>query len=384
MTPFSDEYRSFVEDTIKPIIGKAGFRPVLADSYEPGSIPEQIKRDISDATVCIAILTSENLNVAYEMGLAHMAAVPVIVLVEAYPEEISTKVNFDIRHHRILPYVSTEKGRAELAYALEKALPKLEDERILADILAPSSLSCAQSVIAAAPLSFREARQKVGGWATFRETFSDHFGIKGLLRNLSIIQGLDRSPELWNPNDFQDAVLVGDDRTPPCEMTVYSIGSPKVNRFTGLLMQKFFEDRWPTFSFVADERSPDLRDVRVSIKQGDNLYLNGINPDRDKRLKKDIGLIIRGPNPFCEKGMMLILAGRGPLGTEAACRAVLEPRGVRMLLEHLKISANTLQLSSAQTSEYSCSFWASVTMSAERAGVSQPTSLEIQEAKYFE
>ena len=50
-------------------------------------------------------------------------------------------------------------------------------------------------------------------------------------------------------------------------MHLYSIGSPKANRWTGLLMDAFFE-RWePRLEFTADPDSHDLRNVYVMVRQ---------------------------------------------------------------------------------------------------------------------
>ena len=318
MTPFAETFAVLRNDIIVPTIRKAGLEPVIAASYEPGSIPEQIDRDITAASVAIAVLTDGNWNVAYEMGLAHKANVPVIALIESAPDGLPLSIPFDVRHHRVLPYRPTPDGYKALQGELLQSLPVLDDERILADFLAPMSVGCRDSVIAAAPLSYRDARRNIGGLTQFSETYSDHVGIRGLLRALAIIRGFDRLPELWNPGDFRDVVLTGDDRSPAHEMTVYSIGSPKSNRFTGILMQRFFETHRPTFAFVADDSSPDLRDVQIVLKRNGTLCSDGLDPNDDRRRFADIGLVVRGANPFTPNGMMMILAGRSALGTEAA------------------------------------------------------------------
>src|SRR5687768_4379412 len=92
MMPFDRKYEDLLERPIMPSIKIANLTPVLAKSYEPGPIPEQIKRDIKSAAIAIAVLTAGNWNVAYEMGLAHMADVPVIPLIESAADEIPRKV----------------------------------------------------------------------------------------------------------------------------------------------------------------------------------------------------------------------------------------------------------------------------------------------------
>jgi hypothetical protein len=384
MTPVADKFAVLLNDVIVPTVRRAGLEPVVAAlSYEPGSIPAQIDRDITAASVAIAVLTDGNVNVGYEMGLAHKAGVPVIPLIESAPEKLPVSVPFDVRHHRVLPYQTTPEGYEELRRSLLKSLPVLDDERLLAEFLAPVSIECRDSVIAAAPLSYRDARRNIGGVTQFCETYSDHVGIRGLLRALTIIRGFDGLPELWNPGDFRDVVLKGDDRTPAHEMTVYSIGSPKSNRFTGILMERFFESHRPRFAFVADESSPDLRDVQIVLKRDGSLYMDGLDPGDDHRRSADIGLVVRGPNPFAPGGMMMILAGRSALGTEAACRAVVEPDGLKSILALLEADAVARKLPPVALADHSRSFWATVTMRVDPRTRRRPaSSVMVQMAKF--
>jgi hypothetical protein len=383
MLPFNETSEELFRDVIAPAIRDAGLEPVTGSSYEPGSIPAQIDRDITGATVAIAVLTQGNWNVAYEMGLAHKANIPVIALIESSKQDVPRSVPFDVRHHRVLPYRPTRVGYEALRQELSQGLPKLHDEKLLADMLCPASLGARDSVIAAAPLAYRDARRKIGGVTRFCETFSDHVGIRGLLRALAIVKGFDGLPELWNPGDFQDVVLTGDDKSPPHQMTVYSIGSPKTNRFTGVLMEGFFEIHRPRFTFVADEGSPDLRDVRIALKRDGNLCMDGLDPVKDSRRVADIGLVARGPNPFAPTGMMMILAGRSALGTEAACRAAVEPEGVKSILQHLDADAAARRLPKAMLGDHSRSFWATVTMRVDpRTPSRDSSSVAVQMAKF--
>lgn len=385
MTPFAEKFAVLRREVIFPAVQGVGLQPLTASSYEPGSIPSQIERDISAASVAVAVLTDGNWNVAYEMGLAHRANVPVIALIESAPGQLPVVVPFDVRHHRVLPYQSTPEGYEQLRRELSQSLPLLDDERLLADFLSPVSVSCRDSVIAAAPLAFRDARRSLGGVSQFCETYSDHVGIRGLLRALAIIRGFDGLPELWNPGDFRDVVLTGDERSPAHEMTVYSIGSPKSNRFTGILMERFFDHHRPRFAFVADEASSDLRDVRIVLKRNGTLCADGLDPTDDHRRSADIGLVLRGSNPFAPSGMMMILAGRSALGTEAACRAAVEPDGVKSILGLLEADAVARRLPKAELGNHSRPFWATVTMRIDpRTRGRSSSSVTVQMAKFFD
>src|SRR5258705_5159149 len=67
---------------------------------------EQVQKEIREADIVIAILTGQNPNVYYELGIAlESASRPAILIVGSGDE-----VPFDIRPHRYLTY----KGNGEL------------------------------------------------------------------------------------------------------------------------------------------------------------------------------------------------------------------------------------------------------------------------------
>ena len=71
MTLFADKFTRLYDEVIaRPCDVRTSSGRRL--SYEPGSIPAQIDRDIT-LRVAIAVLTDGNWNVAYEMGIAHKA-----------------------------------------------------------------------------------------------------------------------------------------------------------------------------------------------------------------------------------------------------------------------------------------------------------------------
>jgi chorismate mutase len=65
----------------------------------PGSIISHIYQQINESDLMVAVLSEENGNVYYEVGLAHSQAKPVIILTE----DVS-KLKFDLRDHRAISY----------------------------------------------------------------------------------------------------------------------------------------------------------------------------------------------------------------------------------------------------------------------------------------
>jgi len=258
---------------------------------------------------------------------------PVILITRGSEEEVP----FDFRHYCFIRYEENRPGHAMLARELQKLLHELTasgltDARILRQMLLPASLNnrIDRSIVAASPLSFREARRMQGGFSALRQTSSDHVGVRGLLRAFGLLEGLNNFPELLNPGDYRDDALKNSREA----FDLYCIGSPKANRWSGLLLEEL-QQRWtPAISFVPDVDSPDLRDVRVVVRR-DNEKL--IPPDyRDvPRPEWDFGIVIRAPNPYHPNRLAMILAGRSALGSQAACAAATDPKHVRTLCDAL-------------------------------------------------
>lgn len=93
MMPFDKWHESYYETIYKRAIEESGFEAIKADDfYKPSEIMADIWTSIQSSDVLIADLTGKNPNVFYELGLAHAAAKPVI-LISSNTEEIP----FDLR-----------------------------------------------------------------------------------------------------------------------------------------------------------------------------------------------------------------------------------------------------------------------------------------------
>jgi hypothetical protein len=338
MIPYRDSFQRIYEAAIRPAIEGCGLKSVLAkDEWSPGPIDAQIVGLIKASQVCIADLTGANPNVMYEVALAHSLGKPVILITQGAADSIP----FDIRHHRVITYSTPEKeeeGKKEIELLSKKLteslLATLEFKespiQLLRQMLVPASLGAQEGpyVVAASPLSYREAFRVGGGWIERPVgTYSDHVGIRGLMQAFGLIYGLDRLPHLLNPDDCDDKVL---DKP----MHLYCIASPKANRWTGKMMERFFENRNPKWEFKPDPESSDLRNPRVLVRVSGKPY-EPVNVPTDKRLKWDFGLVIRGPHPLDPSYMLLALAGRSSLGTEAACLAATDPECLQKLIKRL-------------------------------------------------
>ena len=265
MTPHRERFTTVIETAIRPAVESTNLRCVVSqDSVGPGKIPDQIADDIGRATMCIADLTGNNRNVIYEVAIAHERKKPVILITSGSLDDIP----YDLHQFRTFTYDDNDSGLAKLRRTLVRSIGEALETpgpptELLRQMLVPASLGTDPQpfVIASNPLSWREAAKRGGGFKMLRSTGADHVGIRGLIQAFGSIYGLNRLPDLLNPDDYEDEVAT------ESPMHLYSIGSPKANRWTGLLMDAFSEKWEPRLEFAADPDGRDLRNVHVMVRQ---------------------------------------------------------------------------------------------------------------------
>jgi len=114
MMPFARQFQPLYKKAIKPAIEKAGFTCIRSDELHlVGNIMEAIRSAINTSQCAVALLTEFRPNVMYELGLAHAAGKPVVLLCAESPGE---KINFpelpfDVRHESVITYSPTRLAR---------------------------------------------------------------------------------------------------------------------------------------------------------------------------------------------------------------------------------------------------------------------------------
>ena len=373
--PFNESFTP-VTEIVKKIVERHSHSLIQTSDeiYADEPVPSKIFRMIRDSVVVIADITGSRPNVLHEIGICQALGKPLVIITQDDPND----ADFNIRTFPILRYNNNDlEGLGDL---LEKAVSLVHSSTgALRSMLVPSSLGIATQesspfVIAASPLSFGMTRgyRAEGLYTELMPTSSDHVGIRGIYQAFGLLYGFDALPDSLDPDEYDDSVL----ETEP--LNLYSIAGPKSNRWTQLLLDRFATNRWvPRIQFRADQSSEDLRNVKLSL-YSDNVLLSpsgwAINRrgDRDQR---DFGLIIRGPNPFHGNNMVLIIAGRSSLGTEAACRAALTPHIISRISDFLSLDGISIE-------DHTKPFYALVSM--QRNGV-QPDkeTLEFHYVKHF-
>jgi len=101
LMPFHSDFDNQWKLVIEPAIREAGLSPWRGDDEHLGTniIMRDITKSIFDARLIIADITGRNPNVMYELGLAHAAKKPVIMVIQEGED-----VPFDVNQVRYLKY----------------------------------------------------------------------------------------------------------------------------------------------------------------------------------------------------------------------------------------------------------------------------------------
>lgn len=104
-----------IDHAIKPAIGYKYEIVVAHRKYEIGSISERVIRDIYEADLAIANLTTLNPNVMFELAIRYSFGKPTIVIAEK-----GTDLPFDIIDENTIFYVNDQTGGDELKRKLRE------------------------------------------------------------------------------------------------------------------------------------------------------------------------------------------------------------------------------------------------------------------------
>jgi hypothetical protein len=98
--PFGQPFDRYYLNIFVPAITAVGLKPLRADSiFSPSTIMADVWRFTRQSTVVLADVTGKNPNVFYELGLAHAAGKPVVIVTNSHED-----VPFDLKGLRIIEY----------------------------------------------------------------------------------------------------------------------------------------------------------------------------------------------------------------------------------------------------------------------------------------
>lgn len=122
---FGVPYDDLYNEVIVPVAEEIGLKASRADEMSgPGVILSDIVREIRESTAIVAEITPANPNVYYEVGYAHAAGTPTILLVRRGQE-----LPFDIRSFRCIIYDDTIGGKPHVEAQLRRHLAAITASR---------------------------------------------------------------------------------------------------------------------------------------------------------------------------------------------------------------------------------------------------------------
>lgn len=135
--PFdNDVYDKRYDDILKPAIVAAQLEPYRVDR-DPGTtvLIDSIEREIRNAVVCLAEISTDNPNVWFEIGYA--LAIGKKVVMVCSNDKRNGKFPFDVQHRRIITYASdAPRDFAALQSTITDRLNTIAEEMELVQTLA--------------------------------------------------------------------------------------------------------------------------------------------------------------------------------------------------------------------------------------------------------
>jgi hypothetical protein len=103
--PFGKEHEPVYERAIRPALATQGFHAMRTDrTVLAGSVVDAIREGLRHCHFAVADITGDRANVMYELGMAHGARKPVVLLRRAAPEGGEPSIPFDVRTESIIEY----------------------------------------------------------------------------------------------------------------------------------------------------------------------------------------------------------------------------------------------------------------------------------------
>lgn len=122
--PFVEPFNSIYRDVIQPVADESNFCVTRVDEVAgPGLILEDIRRQIEEAHVIIAEVSTRNPNVFYELGYAHALRKPAVLLAQRLQEP---PLPFDISGYRAILYDDTIAGKKIVQTRLREHLSAIQ------------------------------------------------------------------------------------------------------------------------------------------------------------------------------------------------------------------------------------------------------------------
>jgi len=288
----------------------------------------KIQHLIARADIVIAEISNPRPNVFYELGYADALIKKPILLLKR-----KSKLPSNLQGLETTSYSTDVRGLEQFKDDLRKELRlRLTNRALLWDMLEPETRR--PVFILSSPKSPQRDSPNDQGLYDER-TFGDYLGIVGLLSAFGSFTGEQGNVELISAQLYPKDLLASR------PVSLFLIGSPKINPATGVLLKKLHKHWEPQWKLVPPDNGSAEGDYPVVLQRAQNgettNYYRQEYPKvwNNKIDFEDYGIIIRFPHPKYSDRLIMILAGTRSLGTGAACLAATRSLLIEDIQEHL-------------------------------------------------
>lgn len=318
---FSNKFAHVYEEIIYPAVVDAGMLPIRSDEIisESENVSSQIRQLIQNSRIFIADISfvrqESYANIFYELGIAIALNRPVVILSQ------DEKIPFDIQHLRIIKYELSQMGKLNIRKELTLLLQK--------------NINSSELILRKMLIYPKEKNYIVYGYATkehisrvFPEVDQEYdYRLKTISSEASGISKLTVAFQkiAWSmAQEKFDIISVNGHRAPKEIFScgnIYIFGGPGANPLfeTGVaLAQSIYKN---ALSILHEQLSNGKR--RYYISKDNEMY-----PPEQYNLyerKRDIGFVMRFPNPCRKDSIIVIAAGIRTYGTEGAIKLLVTP-----------------------------------------------------------
>lgn len=362
---FNDGY-TFFEKIVKIVTEVTGFECIRADDLKNSGddLRRKIHNAIDNAVFVITDLSGAKPNIYYEFGYAAARGKPVLLIAKE-GEDIHT----DLQGLEMIRYNDNKEGSQLFEVSLRQHLDIHKDSNIslLRAMVLPTNPT--PSFIILNPKQPHND-SRFHHHPKERKTYGDYLGLSGIIGAFVSVYGEYVIPEVISASNANDGIIEWD-------ANLFLIGSPKVNKFTGILLEKLQNKKPPNWHF---ERCPDEEEIKdFQMKLIGNLpsgpFQTGcIGKEKSSNSIKmvDYGLIVRGKHPTNHNRTVLILAGPHSIGTGAACLAATKPQLLHKISQKL--------IGKAELSDPNNTIWVLVKGTTNESGHMDVSGVSIVEA----
>jgi hypothetical protein len=323
---------AFFERLRRVVAEATGLECIRADDIPASAdtIRDKVHACIDNASLVIADVSDTTPNIYYEIGYAAACRKPMIAVAAQ-----GTAVPTDLEGIETIRYADSKDGWALFEEECKRHLSVHADSNVslLRAMIVPPEPN--PSYVLASPKT-PIAGSQFNSHPDERRTYGDNLGIVGILGAFASVFNEHCVPELLSAKHAHEDVLSWD-------ANLFLIGSPKVNRHSGVFMETIQARSSSPWRFEVCPHDVGREDPEMILTGyvGDTPFRSSCRHEgpAPANAREDHGLFIRGPHPQYPSRVVTIIAGPHSLGTAAASLAATRPPLIRAVANFFDFDA---------------------------------------------